>query len=147
MPEMRLSQWHIETGGQFIRFAVIGLASNALLYLAYLLLTGMGMGHKLAMSLLYATGVTLTFLFNKNWTFGHRGEYRKTFIGYLLIYLLGYVVNLVALMVLVDRMGFQHQWVQGMMILVIAVMTFLMQKFLLFRTPESLSGPRRDRED
>jgi putative flippase GtrA len=109
--------------------------SNLLLYLAYLLITGIGIGHKLAMTILYVTGVCLTFVFNKNWTFSHRGQYRKTFIGYILIYLLGYLVNFSALYLFVDRLEFPHQLVQGVMILVIAVLMFLLQKFLLFTPP------------
>ena len=106
--------------------------SNLLLYLAYLALTGLGIGHKTAMTALYATGVCLTFLFNRNWTFGHSGRLRKSFAAYLGIYLFGYVVNYCALLIFVDRLGFRHEWVQGVMILFIAVLMFALQKFFVF---------------
>jgi putative flippase GtrA len=133
--DIALSHFNLKVSTQFLRFAAVGLVSNFFLYLAYLLITGIGMGHKLAMTILYATGVCLTFLFNKNWTFSHRGRYRRTFIGYIFIYLLGYIVNFSALYVFVDRLEFPHQLVQGVMILVIAVLMFLLQKFLLFTSP------------
>jgi putative flippase GtrA len=124
--------------GQFLRYAVVGLASNAILYAAYLALTGMGMEVKLAMTLLYALGVAQTFFFNKNWSFRHSGTHGPAFVRYCISYGLGYVVNLAALFVLVDRLGYPHQIVQGAMVLSIAVMLFLLQKFWVFRLNTTL---------
>jgi putative flippase GtrA len=124
--------------GQFLRYAVVGLASNAILYAAYLALTGIGMEVKLAMTLLYALGVTQTFFFNKNWSFRHGGTHGPAFVRYCISYGLGYVVNLAALFVLVDRLGYPHQIVQGAMVLSIAVMLFLLQKFWVFRLNTTL---------
>ena len=42
---------------QAIRFPVVGFASNLVLYLVYLGLTSIGLGHKIAMSILYVIGV------------------------------------------------------------------------------------------
>ena len=125
---------------QFIRYGIVGLLSNGLLYLAYLLLTTVGMGPKLAMSLLYALGVAQTFFFNKSWTFRHRGLYGPTFVRYCSSYGLGYLVNLLVLLVLVDIMSFPHQIVQGVMILLLAAMLFTLHKFWVFRAdPASLN--------
>ena len=118
---------------QFLRYAVVGLISNLLLYLAYLLITQRGVGYKTTMTLLYAVGVSLTFVFNKNWTFSYQGHVTKAFIAYVLIYALGYVLNLVVLYVLVDEFGFRHQWIQGFMIVILAVLLFTLQKYIVFR--------------
>ena len=118
---------------QFRRYAVVGLGSNLLLYLTYILITQRGVGHKIAMTLLYAVGVSLTFVFNRNWTFSHQGHVTKSFIAYLLTYALGYVLNLVALYVLVDKFGFRHQWIQGFMIVILAILLFTLQKYFVFR--------------
>ena len=125
------------TKTQFIRFAIVGILSNGLLYLFYLGLTSSGVGHKLAMSILYAVGIMQTFLFNKKWTFQHNGETRRAFVRYWLAYAIGYVLNLVALIVLVDWARFPHQVVQGAMILVLAVFLFLLQKFWVFEESQS----------
>ena len=76
----------------------------------------------------------MTFAFNKTWTFAHEGHVGRTFIAYSLIYAFGYVVNLCALYVLVDKLGYEHQWVQGIMIFLIAILLFTLQKLLVFRT-------------
>jgi len=126
---------HIDTviSKQFLRYAVVGLVSNLLLFLIYLLITQRGVGHKTTMTLLYAVGVSLTFVFNKNWTFSHQGHVTKAFIAYMVIYALGYALNLIALFALVDKFGFRHQWIQGFMTVILAVLLFMLQKYFVFR--------------
>jgi putative flippase GtrA len=121
--------------GQFLRYSVVGLASNLLLYLGYLGLTHLGVGHKLAMTVLYAVGVCFTFAFNRNWTFKHQGQYTRAFVAYVAVYFFGYLLNLAVLYLLVDRWGYPHQWVQGFMILFLAVLLFTLQKLVVFRSP------------
>ena len=121
------------TLGQFIRYATVGLASNLVLYLAYLALTAAGIEAKLAMTLLYMLGVVQTFAFNKRWSFRHAGVRGPAFVRYCASYALGYLINLGALLVFVDRLGYPHQIVQGVMILTLAILLFLLQKFWVFR--------------
>jgi putative flippase GtrA len=124
---------------QLVRYAFIGLLSNAILYLAYLALTALGVETKLAMTVLYAVGVAQTFIFNKRWTFRHDGSHRSAFVRYCISYALGYFINLLVLYVLVDCLHYPHQIVQGAMIFWLAAMLFLLQKFWVFRTNPSLS--------
>ena len=121
------------TLGQFMRYATVGLASNLVLYLAYLALTAAGIESKLAMSLLYVLGVVQTFAFNKRWSFRHGGVRGATFVRYCASYALGYLINLGVLLVFVDRLGYPHQAVQGVMILALAILLFLLQKYWVFR--------------
>jgi len=123
----------MNTLSQFIRYALVGLASNVLLYLLYLLITGLGLGHKLAMTLLYGLGVLWTFLFNRNWSFQHGGEAASALRRYVFAYLAGYLLNWLVLYSLVDQLGWPHQFVQGFMILLLAIGLFLAQKFWVFR--------------
>ena len=118
---------------QFARYAVVGLASNAIGYLLYLLITRLGVGHKTAMTGLYALGVLQTFVFNRSWSFRHRGRVAAAAIRYALAYAAGYVINLVALLVLVDRWHLPHELVQGGAIVFLAVLLFLLQRYWVFR--------------
>lgn len=117
---------------QFIRYTIVGLGSNAILYLIYLLLTGIGLGHKSAMTLLYGIGILQTFLLNRRWTFDHEGKIHSAFVRYIIVYLTGYLVNLTALYIFVDLFGFAHQVIQGVMILFLAVLLFAMQRIWVF---------------
>ncbi len=130
------------TLGQLIRYGIVGIVSNALAYLLYLAITAVGIEHKIAMTLVYAMAVAQTFIFNKRWTFHHSGTHKIAFVRYCVSYALGYVVNLLVLYVLVDRLGYAHQIVQGIMIIGLAAMLFLLQKFWVFRANISLSTTR-----
>ncbi len=118
---------------QALRFALVGLASNAVLYILYLAMTASGVGHKTAMSLAYLIGVAQTFLFNKRWTFDHEGRHASALLRYMSVYAGGYVANLLVLAWLVDDLGYPHQIVQGAMILILAAVFFLLQKFWVFK--------------
>lgn len=118
---------------QFIRYAIIGLATNGIGYLLYLALTWGGLGHKLAMTLLYVTGVLLSFVLNRRWTFDHSGAVGWAMMRQWVAYGLGYLVNLVALLGLVDYLGYPHEIVQGLMVFTVAGMMFLLQKYWVFR--------------
>ena len=117
---------------QFVRFAIVGLLSNAILYVIYLALTNFGLGPKIAMSTLYVVGVIQTFFFNKKWSFRFAGTVAPALVRYATVYALGYLINLLALMIFVDNAGFAHQYVQGAMILIIAVLLFIAQRFWVF---------------
>lgn len=117
---------------QLIRYASVGLVSNAVGYMLYLWLTYAGMGHKGTMSLLFGVGMAQTFYFNRVWTFGHDGKPESALVRYVTIYGLGYLFNLVILMMLVDHWGWPHQWVQAGAVFAIAAFLFLAQKLWVF---------------
>lgn len=122
---------------QMIRYGIVGAASNAVGYLLYLVITSAGMEHKLAMTLVYAISVAQTFIFNKRWSFDHDGSHGDAFVRYVISYGVGYIANLTALYLCVDRLGWPHQAVQGVMVFVVAALLFILQKFWVFRTPLS----------
>lgn len=115
-----------------IRFAVVGIGSNVVLYVLYLGLTWLGIGHKSAMSGLFVFGMAQTFLLNKTWTFAHGGKTHAAFGRYLVAYALGYLLNLWMLVFLVDGLGLPHQTIQGLAILAVAATMFLIQRYWVF---------------
>lgn len=118
---------------QFIRYAIVGLASNLVLYITYLWLTLYGVEIILAMSLVYIFGICLTFGFNRKWTFNHKGHIPKAFFRYVLIYVVGYVVQLLGLYVFVDVLGYPHQLIMALLIVIVAVILFVLQKTVVFK--------------
>lgn len=122
----------MRTWRQFIRFAIVGLLSNLVLFLLYLAATRAGVGPKSAMTALYFVGVLMTFVFNRNWSFSHEGVITATLLRYLLVYMLGYALNWTALYLLVGVYGWPHQAVQAAMIMLLALALFLSQKFWVF---------------
>ena len=117
---------------QLFRYAIVGQLSNVLLYGAYILLTRISVEPKLAMTLVYVAGVVQTFIFNKNWSFRHRGMYGPAFARYCTAYGLGYAINFLAFLWMVDRLKYPHQLVQAVMIVVVAAILFIVQKYWVF---------------
>lgn len=117
---------------QFIRYALVGLGSNAACYLIYLLATWLGVGSKTAMTLLYLLGTLQTFVFNKQWSFKFDGKPVPALLRYAAAYGFGYIINLLGLIFFVDHAGMPHQLVQGAMIVMIAVMLFVAQRYWVF---------------
>ena len=124
-----------QTRGQFMRYIVVGVTSNTLLYLSYIGLTTLGLGHKTAMTLLYVTGGLLTFFANRTWSFNHLGSGRSALARYVVAYVLGYLFNLTLLWLFVDQLHQPHQFVQAAAIVLVAVSLFLMNKFWVFAPP------------
>lgn len=121
------------TLGQLIRYGIVGVLSNILAYLIYLGITASGIEPKLAMSFVYLLGIIQTFFLNKTWSFHFDGSTAPALIRYIVIYLLGYLINIFALFLLVDKLGFPHQWVMGGLILFMALFFFVGQKYWAFR--------------
>src|SRR4029079_11858452 len=87
---------------QLLRYTVVGLLSNAVLYGVYVLLTRLGVEPKLAMTITFALGVTQTFVMNRGWTFSYRGSGPHAYLRYWVVYGVAYAVNLLLLIVFVD---------------------------------------------
>jgi len=117
---------------QFLRYVVVGLLSNAVLFSLYLAFTEAGLSSKISMTLLYLMGVLQTFYFNKRWTFVRRGWSGVEVFRYGMVYGLGYLTNLIGLLVFVDLFGLPHQMVQVLMIVLVSIVVFSIQKFWVF---------------
>jgi putative flippase GtrA len=124
-----LSGWRLQS----LRFGIVGLVSNIVLYLLYLLFTGVGSGHKTTMTILFVIGTIQTFIFNKRWTFGYQELKKSIFPRYVMIYSGAYLTNFVALVLFVDYLSFPHEIVQGIMIPLVAVLVFMLQRYWVFR--------------
>ena len=117
---------------QFTRFVLAGLTSNTVLYVVYLLLTRSLLAPKAAMTVVYVSGVVLGFVINRSWTFEHTGPARSALARVAVAYAVGYVVNLVGLHAGTVVLGFPHEAVQAVLIILIAAMMFGMQKYFVF---------------
>ena len=118
---------------QLIRYGLVGLVSNAAIYFVYLLITYLGIEPKTAMTLVYIIGASIGFIGNRKWTFAHRGDSSSAALRYVLAHLFGYLLNLLILFTFVDHLGYVHQWVQAVAIIIVAGFLFVVFKYLVFR--------------
>lgn len=127
---------------QLLRYGVVGVLSNFILYCAYLLITFLGLEHKIAMTLMYLIGTTISFVVNRKWTFAHNGNMLNSAFRYVVAHLFGYILNFLILFIFVDHLGYAHQLIQFIATFVVAGYLFVAFKFLVFT---SLKAPKGDR--
>jgi putative flippase GtrA len=124
---------------QLLRYALVGIGSNVAGFLAYLAITGLGVGPKLAMSCLYVAGASASFFGNRAWTFSHKGSVHASAVRFAMAHVLGYLLNLSILVLFVDHLGYPHQLVQAVAIVVVAFFLFALFRAFVF-------APGRERE-
>lgn len=117
---------------QLIRFGIVGAVSNAAMYFIYLLITHLGVGPKIAMTLVYVIGASIGFVGNRTWTFTHSGSSIGAALRYALAHFLGYLLNFLILFTFVDQLGYAHQWVQAGAIIIVAGFLFIVFKYFVF---------------
>lgn len=117
---------------QLFSYALIGALINALGYGFYLFLTYLWDAPKSTMTLLYFVGALIGFLSNRGFTFRHDGHIGVAGARYLLVQLSGYLINLGLLLLFVDWLGFAHQIVQAIAIVVVAIFLFVLFRIFVF---------------
>lgn len=126
---------------QIIRYGLVGVATNALAFGAYLLLTWLGVPPKTAMTLVYLLAAVAGYWGNRQLTFAHRGSVLGSGARYVLAHAMGYAVNWTLLAVGVDRLGHPHQLVQAFAILAVACLLFVAFRFFVFADATPTPAP------
>lgn len=117
---------------QFFRYVLVGLLTNLIGYVLYLVMTRFWGMPKLTMTMLYSIGAAVGFFANRRFAFRHDGHVGKAGLRYLLAQLSGYLMNLLLLLIFVDWFGFAHQVVQAAAIVVVAIFLFVLSRFFVF---------------
>ncbi|CAE6888158.1 hypothetical protein R69927_04655 [Paraburkholderia domus] len=120
---------------QLVRYGLIGLTVNLSGYLIFLLVTYLGMGPKLSMTLLYLAGASAGFWGNRNWTFRDKGSFLGPGLKYLGAHAFGYLLNLTILLVFVDGLHYSYRLMQIVAIFVVAGFLFVAFKYFVFVRP------------
>ncbi len=128
------------TTAQLLRYGFVGITINLAGYMVYLLLTYLGATPKITMSLLYGVGAAIGFMGNRRFTFAHKGSLVGTGIRYAIAHCFGYFLNLAILIVMVDKLGYTHQWVQAVAIFIVAGFLFMTFKYFVFRKSNYSNG-------
>lgn len=84
------------------------------------------------MSVLYLFGALVGFFANRRFTFRYDGHIGVAGLRYLFAQFLGYLLNLILLLLFVDWFGFSHQIVQAIAIVVVAIFLFALSRFFVF---------------
>ncbi len=93
---------------EWLRFALVGIKSNLLYYLIYVLLSLAGLTPAPSIAVVFLFGGAYTFWFNKSFVSRDEAAARPQIPGYIAVYLAGLAVNLVLLNALITRFGLDH---------------------------------------
>lgn len=125
---------------QLMRYGTFGVLTNVAGYVLYLGITYLGVGSKVAMTMLYCVGVCISFIGNRNWVFSSDGRMLGASIRYVAAYAVGYVVNYSILAVVVDHLGYPHAYVQAVSIVIVAIFLFAALKLFVFSRADTMNG-------
>ncbi|MBA3537173.1 MAG: GtrA family protein [Tatlockia sp.] len=117
---------------QFIRYGIVGVINNLLGYLIYLFVTFFWLEPKIAITLFYPIGALTGYFGHLKYSFAYQGKHRFTLIRYGIAHFIGYSINFMMLVILVDKLKFPHQAVQASAIFVVASALFLMFRYFVF---------------
>lgn len=123
---------------QIVRYAVVGLSNNGLIYLIYLLITYLGADPKLAITILYPIAILFAFICHLKYSFEFKGKIKMAMGRYLSSYFICYCLNYVILFIFIDKYKFSHQLVEALSIFFIGGVLFFMLKYFVFVIPNSL---------
>ena len=118
---------------EFIRYGIVGTATNTAGYVLFVLFTALGVSPVLTISIFYPFFLMLAFYLNKKWSFNHQGDISKSVVKSLIAYFSCYVLNVAALKFFNEYLGYSHLIVQAIAICVLAILLFTAQKFWIFK--------------
>lgn len=125
---------------QLFRYGIVGIGSNIGLYVFYLLITSYAIQPRVAAALSYVSGATIAFLVNRQWTFAYRGNFNRALVRYAVSHLLGFFLNFLIIHIFFERLGYAHQLVQGVAVVVVAGFLFVAFKYFVFPSKELPKG-------
>lgn len=127
---------------QLLRFNLVGAFNTGVTYLFYAGLVTLGVHHMLALAAEYILGISISFTLNRMITFRVKrvGSGRR-FARMLWTYLVLLGINMGLLWILVDRMGRDKLVSQLAALVVVTGLSFLIQKFYVFRGEDHNGQP------
>lgn len=117
---------------QFLRYGIVGMVSNVAAYCLYLVITSFSIKPVLGMSIVYLIAASTSYLLNKVWTFTSTAKISWSLLKYCGVQCVGYVSNVIVLVVLHYVLGVPHYLAQLAGILVVAIVLFILCRSFVF---------------
>ena len=119
---------------QAFRFGAVGLANTFTgLLVIYGLKIFANVGDVEANMAGYAVGMTVSFWLNRRWTFGHYGSRSKSAPKFLVTMAIGYLLNLLTVLVALRVFGVNSYVAQALGIAPFTITSFFLCKYWVFR--------------
>jgi putative flippase GtrA len=130
---------------RLLLYGLVGVTSNGVAFVLYIVLVDFaGIRPVLSMTTVYAAAMTVGFWGNRHLTFAHGGSVLGTFPRYLIVYSLGYLLNLIIILVGVDHLHYSHVWTQAFAVVAVAAFLFPALRSFVF-PPSERAAPAAER--
>lgn len=122
--------------GEGFRFLLAGGANTLFTYLVYLLMLDV-FGYILAFTISFSIGVIFAFVIYSLFVFRSPITFRK-FFQYPILYILQYIMGLILLTIMVERLGLDKQIAPLVNVIALTPITFILNKWFLLYKGERL---------
>jgi putative flippase GtrA len=120
---------------QLARFILVGVISNGVAFVVYLLLA-LVIRPVVAMTFLYGVGFIVSFVGNRSFTFKNSSALVPTVLRFTLMHLVLYTIRYGVFSYFVTYLCLPHQVVQGFATVVMGILSYSLSKRLVFHKPE-----------
>ena len=117
---------------QLARFILVGVISNGVAFVAYLLLA-LVIQPVLAMTLLYGIGFIVSFIGNRSFTFNHTSALVPTVLRFTIMHIVLYTLRYCMFNYFVTYLYLPHQLVQAFATIFMAILSYTASRRLVFR--------------
>ena len=126
-----------------VRFATVGVLQNGLNVAVFAVATAAGMHYRAAALLAGALALVSSFVLNRRWTFMSRGApIHHQGARSVLVFASAVALGVVLLTFFVEVTGMPEVAAQVAAIVVVAPLSFLVQRTWVFRAPRRSAAPR-----
>ena len=124
---------------ELARFGMVGVLNNLAGYLLYLLITWSWLDAKFAVTLMYPVGVVTAYFGHAKYSFAYSGRTSLSIVRYVIAHSIGYGANIGMLYLLSDWLGYPHQLVQAVAIVVVGGVLYFLFRHFVFPNHNQLS--------
>lgn len=114
------------------KFAIVGIANNAVGYGLFCVLTLVAVPAIPAMTASYCLGMVISYFGNRNFTFKHDGHAGASLLRFLAVNAVGYLTNAAILAFFVEQLKLPQLAVQAFAIGGVAILTFTLMRLWVF---------------
>ncbi len=123
---------------QFFRFIVVGLSNSLLGYsIIFACMYLVGLSPEVSNIIGYGLALIISYILSRNYTFRSKQRHSGEIVRFLLVFSFAYASNFAVLLILLHEMDIQKGVSQILASIVYVVVSYLMNKYYVFRPPSA----------
>jgi Predicted membrane protein len=132
-----LAALHKGLSAELVKFASVGVLNTIIgLAFIYSLKWGLQWGDASANFVGYLPGIFLGFVLNGRWTFGNPTLRTRHLLGYLLVVVIAYLMNLGSVLLCIQMLNIPGDYAQLLGVPVFTLTSFLLNKLFVFSSDQ-----------